>query len=112
MAAPNLFVDKITKQALPIETIGKSQTAYLDIDMKITDKSVPHMTAAFAPDPTTLSGPVDILLWLHGDKSYWKKGDKPKPMAGDSIEYYLTKLPLTDLRNFILQTTKKQFLLV
>jgi len=113
MAAPDLYVDKVTKKPLPIETIGTSQTAYLDIDLNITDGSVQHMTAVFAPDPTALSGPVDIILWLHGDKSYWNKNHTDeRGFHNKSIQYYLNNLPLCDLRNFIIKQKKKKFVLV
>src|SRR5262245_33186004 len=102
MAAPDLFVDDKTKQPLPVEAIGASRTAYLDIDLKITDSSVQHMTAVFAPDPTLLSGPVDIILWLHGDKHYWNKDHSDdRWFKKESMQYYLNKLPLCDIRNFI-----------
>jgi hypothetical protein len=112
---PELFKDK-NGVDLPIESLqGADKTAYLKIDLKVNPmggQPVTPMTAVFAPDPTKLTGTVDILLWLHGDKSYWDvtRTDK-RPFQGKSIQYYLT-LPLCKLREFILQTSKKRFLLV
>jgi hypothetical protein len=112
---PDLFKDKSGNE-LPIETLkGTDKTAYLKIDLKINPmggQPVDPMTAVFAPDPTTLSGEVDVLLWFHGDKSYWNK-DKTVSFsfAGKSIQNYLT-LPLCKLREFILQSSKRKFVLV
>jgi hypothetical protein len=119
---PKLFKDKDGKE-LPVEPVtpgGKDRTAYLDIDLEIMDKRgrptvpMPPMTAVFAPDPSQLSGNVDVILWLHGDKGYWTK-ERPKDISdfsGQTIKYYLTQLPLCRLREFILPTTKKKFILV
>src|SRR5262249_35654621 len=107
-----LYKDNKTKQELPIESIGASKTAYLDIDLKITDSTVQHMTAVFAPDPAVLKGPVDIILWLHGDKDYWVHGQKHHPFTDQPIQFYLNNLPLCDLRSFILAQQKRKFVLV
>src|SRR5262249_43168128 len=112
---PNLAKDK-QGVTLPVESLlGDDQTAYLEIDLKVDamgGQPVLPMTAVFAPDPTKLKGPVDVILWLHGDKSYWEYGDKTtQPFAGESIQHYLS-LRLCKLREFILASTKTQYLLV
>jgi hypothetical protein len=102
---------------MPIEKIGATdKTVYVNIDLKIDNmknsgKAALPMTAVFAPNPAALSGEVNVLLWLHGDKSYWEGNQKHKSFSGESIQYYLKTWPMTKLREFILQT-KKNFLLV
>jgi hypothetical protein len=91
--------------------------AYLNIDLKVHPmggEPVVPMTAVFAPDPTQLSGEVNVLLWFHGDKHYWDHTGADFTFPGKSIQYYLTdpKLTLCKLREFILQTSQKKFLLV
>src|SRR5262249_8685535 len=131
MSAPDLYTikDKNGKDVpLPIESTGATgKTAYLKIDLQVDrmfhDKKhtvpgrpVVPMTAVFSPDPALLTGQVDILLWLHGDKSYF--GDPTNPdrgFEGESIQFYLNEpaLALTKLREFILlQSTRKKFILV
>src|SRR5262249_14663773 len=81
-------------------------------------------TAVFAPDPTRLSGAVDVLLWFHGDKHVWSKKrtaqnlKKPRPdkdpdlyLWGESIKTYL-ETDECKLREVILPSTKKKFRLV
>jgi hypothetical protein len=78
-------------------------------------KEVHKLTAVFAPDLSKLSGEVDILLWFHGDKHYWSKRPKvDQYFKGKSIHYYLNEpvLALTKLREFILKSSKKRFVLV
>src|SRR5262249_18185146 len=71
------------------------------------------MTAVFAPDPAKITGEVNVLLWFHGDKNYWNaSGKDSRNFHGKSIQYYLNSLPLCKLREFILQTSQKKFLLV
>ena len=70
------------------------------------------MTAVFAPDPARLTGEVNVLLWFHGDKSYWQSnGEHGENFPGKSIQYYLNGPPMCRLREFILETNKN-FLLV
>ncbi len=111
---PELFKDQAGNE-LPVESLQKTdKTAYLKIDLKIKPmggQPVPPMTAAFAPDPAKLSGAVDVLLWFHGDKHYWDK-TADFSFNGKSIRDYLTILPLCRLREFILQSTKRNFVLV
>jgi hypothetical protein len=111
---PELFKDSTGKN-LPVESLQRTdKTAYLKIDLKINPmggQPVPAMTAAFAPDPTNLSGAVDVLLWFHGDKHYWDKTANFY-FNGKSIRDYLTTLPLCRLREFVLQSTKRNFVLV
>jgi hypothetical protein len=113
---PDLFTDK-NGDELPVESLtGRDRTAYLHIDLKVNangGKPVAPMTAVFAPDPTQLSGNVDVILWFHGDKNYWnKKGTDSHGFRGETIQYYLTKLPLCRLREFILQSSKRKCVLV
>ena len=126
MSAPDLYTIKDKKGTdvpLPIESTGATgKTAYLKIDLqvdrmfddkkhKVTGRPVVPMTAVFSPEPALLKGQVDILLWLHGDKSYF--GDPKNPdrdFKGESIQFYLNepKLALTKLRDFILlQSSRK-----
>jgi hypothetical protein len=118
---PPLFKDK-DKKDLPIESLtGIDKTAYLQIDLKVDpmgEKPVSPMTAVFAPDPTQLKAGegVDILLWFHGDKDVWSKKrtlatKKHHSFWGQSVQDYL-KIDECKLREFILQTSKKKFLLV
>ena len=112
---PALFQGK-DKKDLPIESLkGADKTAYLEINLKIDAKGgqpVVPMTAVFAPDATKLSGAVDVLLWFHGDKHYWDNSGTDRKFPGESIQFYLSQLPLCKLREFILQSTKRKFLLV
>lgn len=113
---PDLFVGS-NGTPLPVESLrGTDKTAYLKIDLKIKPmggQPVAPMTAVFAPDPSMLSGPVDVLLWFHGDKHYWnKEKTEDFSFAGKSIQHYLTALPLCKLREFILKSTKRKFVLV
>jgi hypothetical protein len=116
-AVPELFKDSLGKE-LPVESVtrvGADRTAFLKIDLKIKPKggqSVQPMTAAFAPDPKVLSSTVDVLLWFHGDKRYWNASKSDDfSFAGKSIQQYLT-FPLCKLREFILKSGKKKFILV
>jgi hypothetical protein len=116
-AVPELFKDSFGKE-LPVESvtrIGADRTAFLKIDLKIKPKGgqpVQPMTAAFAPDPKSLSSAVDVLLWFHGDKRYWNASKTDSfSFAGKSIQQYLT-FPLCKLREFILKAGKKKFILV
>jgi hypothetical protein len=114
---PDLFKDKHGVD-LPIESLqGTDKTAYLEIDLKVNPmggRPVVPMTAVFAPDPRKLSGTVDVLLWLHGDKHYWDSTGVDVTFHGESIQYYLThpKFTRCKLREFVLQSSKRQFLLV
>jgi hypothetical protein len=128
-ATPELF-EGADGKPFPVEPVapgGRDRTAWLNIDLQMWNKtkqpkvSMPPMTAVFAPDPAALSGDVDVILWFHGDKSYWeskpteetkKKGKTSWGFQGETIQYYLTKLPMCRLREFILQTKKKNFILV
>jgi len=114
-ATPDLFKEKDTE--IPVQSVasGPDRTAFVKIDLKINARggaNVIPMTAVFAPDPTKLSGNVDIILWFHGDKSYWNKsGSVSFGFSGKSIKDYLG-FELCKLREFILQSKKKQFILV
>lgn len=113
---PELFKDKDGND-LPIESLnGTDKTAYLKIDLQVHPmggQPVVPMTAVFAPDPTKLSGAVNILLWLHGDKSYWNvTGKESFSFHGKSIQYYLNNLKLCKLREFILGSSGRNFILV
>ncbi len=101
---------------VPIELSGATgETAYLNIDLKVNPpgagKPALPVTAVFAPNPALLTGEVNVLLWFHGDKSYWQNGQKAASFSGQSIQHYLNGLPMCDLREFI-QKTNKNFLLV
>lgn len=100
----------------PFEDKYPGRTLYLEIDLKVDPmggQPVDSMTAVFAPDPKQLSGEVDVLLWLHGDKVVFASSKRKRQydFSGQSIQEYL-KIPECRLREFILQTSKKQFLLV
>lgn len=102
-------------QDAPTST-SPGHTLYLKIDLKIDPmkgKPVQPMTAVFAPDPKKLtSGNVDILLWLHGDKDVWSKNRKGHLyLWGQTVQDYL-KVDECKLREFILKSSKRQFLLV
>src|SRR5947209_13900329 len=131
MSAPDLYAIKDkngTEVPLPIESTGATgKTAYLKIDLQIdrmfddkkhtvSGKQVAPCTAVFSPDPALLKGQVDILLWLHGDKSYFgDPNNSDRGFNGESIQFYLNEpgLALTKLRDFIiLQTARKKFILV
>jgi hypothetical protein len=112
---PELYHEK-HQPPLPVESLqGTDKTAYLLINLKVDpmgEKPVAPMTAVFAPDPSKLTGTVDVILWLHGDKSYWnKKHTDERDFRGKSIQHYLT-LPLCQFREFILQSRKRKFILV
>jgi hypothetical protein len=114
MITPPLYQVKSGVDA-PIETIGATaKTAYLNIELKVNTAggaAALPVTAVFAPDPAGLTGEVNVLLWFHGDKSYWAHGQKSMSFSGKSIQYYLNDLPMCRLREFILKTGKN-FLLV
>src|SRR5262245_27067862 len=102
MLTPPLYQEKPGVD-MPIETnVGK--TAYLNIDLNVNAaggaKALP-VTAVFALDPAELTGEVNVLLWFHGDKSYWKHGEKSVSFSGKTIQHYLNNLPMCQLREFI-----------
>jgi hypothetical protein len=113
---PDLFKEK--DKELPVESVtdtGADRTAFLNIDLKINAKGgskVAPMTAVFAPNPSQLSGNVDVILWFHGDKNYWNKsGTESFGFSGKSIQFYLG-ITLCKLREFILESSKRKFILV
>jgi hypothetical protein len=100
----------------PPTSTSPGHTLYLKIDLKVEPmggKPVPPLTAVFAPDPKKLkAGDVDVLLWFHGDKHVWSKNRKGDLyLWGKSVQDYLT-VDECKLREFILQSSKRQFLLV
>ena len=113
---PELFKDK-DGHDLPIESLtGTDKTAYLKIDLEIDPmggQPVEPMTAVFAPDPKQLkTSDVPVLLWLHGDKKFWsRKRGGTKPLWGITVQGYLKEVECK-LREFILKTSVRQFLLV
>jgi hypothetical protein len=97
-------------------TGSPAHTLYLKIDLDVAKgegQAVQPMTAVFAPDPDVLPTPnVDIVLWLHGDKRVWSKNRTGTlDMSGKSAQDYL-KLDECKLREYILRSSKKKFLLV
>jgi hypothetical protein len=111
---PSATPDLIAEEA-PTDT-SVSHTLFLDINLELAKgegKEVPTITAVFSPDPQQLKMPEpDILLWLHGDKKVWSKHRKDtRDMSGSSVRDYL-QLEECKLREFILRSKKKQFLLV
>lgn len=115
MVVPPLYQTKPGVD-VPIESTGATgKTAYLNIELKVNAAGgAPALpvTAVFAPNPAALTGEVDVLLWFHGDKSYWQAdGQNKEGFSGKSIQYYLNGPPMCRLREFIL-TTSKNFLLV
>jgi hypothetical protein len=110
--APPLFDED------PPTSTSKAHTLYLLIDLEVppgTDpgKPVAPITAVFAPEPDQLpASDVDVILWLHGDKSFWStKRGKQEDKWGISVQDYLQQ-PETQLREFILRSANKKFLLV
>lgn len=99
----------------PPTATSPGHTLFLKIDLKVDPmggKPVEPMTAVFAPDPKKLTGDVDVLLWFHGDKDVWSKNRKGHLyLWGKSVQDYL-KVDECKLREFILQSSKRQFLLV
>jgi hypothetical protein len=100
----------------PPSTNSPGHTLFLKIDLEIDrmgGKPAEPMTAVFAPDPNQLSpGNVDVLLWFHGDKDVWSRNRKGHLyLWGHSVRDYL-QVDECKLREFILQTSKRQFLLV
>jgi hypothetical protein len=67
----------------------------------------------YAPDPGQLTTPeVNVLLWFHGDKSVWSKHRSGTlDLTGKSVQDYL-QLEETKLREFVLKSSKRKFLLV
>jgi hypothetical protein len=91
-------------------------TLFLKIDLEIDamgGKPAEPMTAVFAPDPKRLkAGDVNVLLWLHGDKNVWSRERKHHLYIwGHSVHDYL-QIDECKLREFILQSSTRQFLLV
>jgi hypothetical protein len=109
--APRLIADD------PPTSTSPAHTLYLEIDLEVPPgykgSKVEPMTAVFAPDPDKLpASAVDVILWLHGDKKFWSKHrHDTDAMPGITIQDYL-KQPETQLREFILKSPKKKFLLV
>jgi hypothetical protein len=100
----------------PLEPGSGGSTIFLKIKLEIDPMGglpVPWVTAVYAPDPNQLAGgDVDILLWFHGDKTVWSKNRKGHlDLWGKSVEDYL-EVNETKLREFILQSSKRKFLLV
>jgi hypothetical protein len=107
---PNLIAQDPPTPASP------GHTLYLEIDLEVDPmggKPVEPMTAVFAPDPKQLkAGDVNVLLWFHGDKHVWSKNRKDDLyMWGSSVRDYL-KVDECKLREFILQSSQRNFLLV
>jgi hypothetical protein len=113
---PDLFKDK-DGHDLPIESLtGTDKTVYLKIDLKVDPmggEPVVPMTAVFAPDPKQLTtGDTNVLLWFHGNKDVWSKNRKGHLyLWGNSVQDYL-KVDECKLREFILQSSNRKFLLV
>jgi hypothetical protein len=100
----------------PPSATSPGHTLFLKIDLHIDPmggKPVPPMTAVFAPDPDLLpTGDVDLLLWFHGDKDVWSRNRKGHLyLWGKSVQDYL-KVDECKLREFILQSSARCFLLV
>jgi hypothetical protein len=118
----------IPNLTIPTETgvaTSSDVTLYFDVNLKngVTDKTGKpfNMTAVYAPDPSQLSDPVNVLFWFHGHKngttaSLKKKAPNPKNPPDDalsdfSIQEYLN-VDEYKLREFIAKTAKKKFILV
>jgi hypothetical protein len=104
---PNLTASESLSSGSPDKTL------YLEIDLEVAvqkgQSAVKPMTAVFSPDPTKLgSSSIDVLLWFHGHKGQLNKTINLK---GYSAQQYL-QVAEFKLREFILTTGKKQFLLV
>jgi hypothetical protein len=114
MAAPDLIGQE------PPTAQSTGHTLFLKIELNVDTfggKKVAPMTAVFAPDPKQLTTTKDVavLLWFHGDKTVWSKrtgGYKGKEdHSGETVQDYL-KIPECMLREFILRTKQRNFLLV
>ena len=90
---------------VPEETSPADVTYYLDIELNVelgkADKTAFPMTAVYVPDRKKLTAPYNILLYLHGHKK----------SRGLTIQEYLQDRDFS-LREFILASTKRNFLLV
>ena len=87
-------------------------TLNLKIDLAVpVDKGqavVSPMTVVYAPAPKQLGAQVDVLLWFHGHKGQLNKSVNLKGFsAGDYLN-----VPEFKLRDLILKTSKRNFLLV
>jgi hypothetical protein len=107
---PKLLDQDSPTAALP------GHTLYLEIDLEVNPmdgQPVAPMTAVYVPDTKKpLTGNVDILLWFHGDKRVWSRNRKGTlNMSGKSVQDYL-KVNECKLREFILQSSKRNFVLV
>jgi hypothetical protein len=95
----------------PAPAAPPGMTVPLQIDLCIRDgnghATAPPMTVVYAPDPKQLGAKVDVLIWFHGHKG----GLKNVNLSGISAEGYLN-VPALDLRQFILSTKKREFVLV
>lgn len=104
-------IPDLTESQTGCQGSGTDQTLYLKIDLNVpagNGQPVAPMTAVFAPDPGQLgSDAVDILLWFHGHKGQLGNIN----LAGYTAKQYLA-VNQFKLREFILSTTKKKFLLV
>ncbi len=100
----------------PPTATSPGHTLFLKIDLEIDPmggQPAEPMTAVFAPDPKKLgTGAVDLLLWFHGDKDVWSRNRKGHLyLWGKTVRDYL-RVDETKLREFVLKTSKRQFLLV
>ena len=96
-ATPDLVV--------PAETKPADVTLYLDIELNVEIKKgqgvATPMTAVYVPDRKKLTAPYNIIWWFHGHKK----------SSGLTIQEYLQDKDF-NLREFILASTKRNFLLV
>ncbi len=71
----------------------------------------PNATVIYAPDPTQLGGKLDILIWFAGHKLRPNQCVHGFYLTGISADQYLA-FPELDLRKFIEQSGRKNFVLV
>jgi len=111
--APSADPDVITGAGgggSPAATPGMTLNLKIDLAVPV-DKgqaAVSPMTVVYAPAPKQLGAQVDVLLWFHGHKGQLNKSVNLKGFsAGDYLN-----VPEFKLRDFILKTSKRNFLLV
>jgi hypothetical protein len=130
-AATRSFIDKCWGEAMSLDrtkapplrhenpptSTSKAHTLFLEINLEVppgNGQPVQPVPAVFCPDPSQLpASEVNMILWLHGDKKVWskKRGAPTLDMSGTNVRDYL-QVDEVKLREFILQTSQKKFLLV
>jgi len=98
-ARPTTLEPWYEPQIIDTDSVPYSMTFYLQIELSIA--GTPAMTAVYAPDRSKIRYPYDIIWYFHGNKK----------TSGMTIQKYLQD-PETALREFILKSQRRNFLLV